>query len=323
NLTSKLLAFSRKQTLRTETLNVADVIRDFTPFLHRTLTEKVRLKIEHGRATPSIKADRNQLEVVIMNLAVNARDAMPEDGRLTIRTRNMAARDIARLAEKEISPGDYVLCEVSDTGSGMDESVRAKIFDPFFSTKDVGKGTGLGLSTVYGIIKQTEGYIFCDSTPGAGTTFRIYLPRHDEHEVAAPVAPKADAKSAAGGGDMTGSGVVLLVEDEEHVRRLAARALARQGFEVLQAGSGVEALEVLEACDATIDLVVSDIVMPEMDGPTLLKALRARHPELKIIFISGYAEDALQTLNPDEEFAFLPKPFQLADLVAKVKATIS
>ncbi|MGI9405645.1 MAG: ATP-binding protein [Hyphomicrobiaceae bacterium] len=319
-IVKQLLAFSRQQTLLPEILSLTDEISDWTTTLRPLLGERVTLDTDNGRDLWMVKADKSQLGQVFVNLAVNARDAMPEDGQLTIRTSNITAFDVARLAEKEILPGDYVLCEVSDTGTGMPEDVREKIFDPFFSTKDVGKGTGLGLSTVYGIIKQTGGYIFCDSAPGRGTTFRIYLPRHDETASHGAVAIKEPPREKPR--DMTGSGVVLLVEDEEPVRRLAARALSRQGFEVLEAGTGVEALEVIGAHSGPVDLVVSDIVMPEMDGPTLLKELRRDLPGMKLIFISGYAEDALQTLNPDEEFAFLPKPFQLADLVAKVKETL-
>ncbi|MEL7543318.1 MAG: ATP-binding protein, partial [Pseudomonadota bacterium] len=306
-IVKQLLAFSRQQTLLPEVLSLTDEISDWTTTLRPLLGERVSFETNNGRDLWMVKADKSQLGQVIVNLAVNARDAIPEDGNVTLRTRNITARDVARLDEKEIVPGDYVLCEVSDTGAGMSDAVREKIFDPFFSTKDVGKGTGLGLSTVYGIIKQTGGYIFCDSTPGRGTTFRIYLPRHDED--VPPVASttsvantKADVKPTAT--DMTGVGTVLLVEDEEPVRRLAARALSRQGFEVLEAGSGVEALDVLDEAGARVDLVVSDIVMPEMDGPTLLKSLRQTRPEMKVIFISGYAEDALATLAPDETFAF-------------------
>jgi two-component system cell cycle sensor histidine kinase/response regulator CckA len=210
-----------------------------------------------------------------------------------------------------------VVCEVTDTGTGMTREVMEKMFEPFFSTKEVGKGTGLGLSTVYGIVKQTGGYIFCDSSIGKGTTFRIYLPRHQEQAAVPQIAAKAEKKERAK--DLTGSGTVLLVEDEEAVRRFAVRALTRQGYNVLEAGSGAEALDVIAAHDGTIDLVLSDVVMPEMDGPTLLKELRKTHPDLKIIFISGYAEEALKSLEGGEEFAFLPKPFQMAELVATVK----
>ncbi len=316
----QLLAFSRQQTLRPRVLTLTDVISDWSIWLSRILEENVELKVSHGRDLWYIKADQTQLEQVIMNLAVNARDAMAEGGRLTLRTYNMSERQSLGLAEQGVAPGEYVVCEVSDTGCGMSPDVIGKIFEPFFSTKEVGKGTGLGLATVYGIVKQTGGYINCDSTPGKGTTFNIYLPRYLEQPGEEAAAATTDKKERPR--DMTGSGTVLLVEDEEAVRRFASRALTRQGYQVLEAGTGAEALEVMQEAGDTVDLVVSDIVMPEMDGPTLLKTLRKTNPELKIIFISGYAEDALKSLEEDEEFSFLPKPFQLKELVATVKEAI-
>ncbi|MFO1171566.1 MAG: response regulator [Hyphomicrobiaceae bacterium] len=317
SLVRQLLAFSRRQTLRPEVLSLSDVISDLSIFLSRLLGEKVKLKVSHGRDLWEVKADVTQFEQVIINLAVNARDAMPDGGKLTIRTSNLAAAEVAKLKGDAIEPGDYVVCEVTDTGTGMTREVMEKMFEPFFSTKEVGKGTGLGLSTVYGIVKQTGGTIFCDSVIGKGTTFRIYLPRH-QAQVAAPQAvAKIEKKERSK--DLTGTGTVLLVEDEEAVRRFAVRALTRQGYNVLEAGSGAEALDVIAAHDGTIDLVLSDVVMPEMDGPALLKELRKTHPDLKIIFISGYAEEALKSLEGGEEFAFLPKPFQMAELVAAVK----
>ena len=258
---------------------------------------------------------------MVINLAVNARDAMPKGGRLTIRTRNVDRAQAEKLGETNIAPGEYVLLEVTDTGTGMAPEVLEKIFDPFFTTKEVGKGTGLGLSTVYGIIKQTGGYIFAESAPGSGTTFRIYLPRHEpmpeeavQRRDAAPEAPR----------DLTGRGTILLVEDEESVRAFAARALASRGYTVLEADTGAAALELMDEHDGNVDLVVSDVVMPEMDGPTLLKEVRKRNPELKIIFVSGYAEDAFRkNLEGDEKFTFLPKPFNLKELAATVKEVLA
>ena len=316
SLVRQLLAFSRRQTLRPEVLSLSDVISDLSIFLSRLLGEKVKLKVSHGRDLWEVKADVTQFEQVIINLAVNARDAMTDGGKLTIRTSNLAAAEVSKLKGDAIEPGDYVVCEVADTGTGMTREVMEKMFEPFFSTKEVGKGTGLGLSTVYGIVKQTGGYIFCDSVIGKGTTFRIYLPRHQE-QAALPQVAKSEKKERAK--DLTGTGTVLLVEDEEAVRRFAVRALTRQGYQVLEAGSGAEALDVIAGHEGTIDLVLSDVVMPEMDGPTLLKELRKTRPDLKIIFISGYAEEALKSLEGGEEFAFLPKPFQMAELVATVK----
>ncbi len=316
SLVRQLLAFSRRQTLRPEVLSLSDVISDLSIFLSRILGEKVKLKVTHGRDLWEVKADVTQFEQVIINLAVNARDAMTDGGKLTIRTSNLPAAEVARLKGDTVEPGDYVVCEVVDTGTGMTREVMEKMFEPFFSTKEVGKGTGLGLSTVYGIVKQTGGSIFCDSILGKGTTFRIYLPRH-RADAAVPQIAKVEKKERAK--DLTGTGTVLLVEDEEAVRRFAVRALTRQGYQVLEAGSGVEALEVIAGHSGAIDLVLSDVVMPEMDGPTLLKELRKQFPDLKIIFISGYAEDALKSLSDNEEFSFLAKPFQLKDLVAAVK----
>jgi two-component system cell cycle sensor histidine kinase/response regulator CckA len=233
---------------------------------------------------------------------------------------------------------DYVLVEVTDTGTGIPEAIHDKIFVPFFTTKDVGKGTGLGLSTVYGIIKQTGGFVYFDSVQDKGTTFRIFLPRCLESvpEATAPpangVAPAvagamdaAERMRRAASTDLTGEGTILLVEDEEGLRALNARGLVSRGYTVLQAGNGVEAIEVLEKSDGKIDLVVSDVVMPEMDGPTLLRELRRRNPKLKIIFVSGYAEDAFQKHLPadGQQFDFLAKPFTLRQLVAKVKETIA
>ena len=317
NLVRQLLAFSRRQTLRPEILSLNEVISDLSVFLKRSLGEKVKLERDYGRDLWLVKADQTELGRVFVNLAVNAVDAMPNGGTLTVRTANVSREDSARLALTGFEPGDYVMCSVADTGHGMTPEVIEKIFEPFFTTKDVGKGTGLGLSTVYGIVKQTGGYIYCDSTPGSGTIFRIFLPRHVAGAGSVDVSIKAEKKDRPR--DLTGTGTVLLVEDEESVRRFAARALRRQGYTVLEAGHGYEALEIKAAHDGTIDLVVSDIVMPEMDGPTLLKELRKTNPELKIIFMSGYADDALSSLDSGEEFAFLSKPFQLTDLVTAVK----
>jgi two-component system cell cycle sensor histidine kinase/response regulator CckA len=233
---------------------------------------------------------------------------------------------------------DYVLVEVTDTGTGIPAAIVGKIFEPFFSTKDVGKGTGLGLSTVYGIVKQTGGFVYVDSVEGKGTTFRIFLPRHvaSAQELAAEQLVAAEAPSLvqaldaaeqvkrAASADLTGEGTILLVEDEEGLRALNARGLTSRGYTVLEAGNGVEAIEVLEKIDGRVDLVVSDVVMPEMDGPTLLRELRSRDPSLKIIFVSGYAEDAFQKHLPaDGQFAFLAKPFTLKQLVAAVKETLA
>lgn len=319
-LVGQLLAFSRRQILQPEVLQLAGVISDLRVMLGRLLGEKVLLEASHDRDLWLVKADRVQLEQVMINLAVNARDAMPDGGRIGVRIVNMPAQDIAALNYSAMPVADYVMVEVSDTGCGIGQDVMDKIFEPFFSTKEVGKGTGLGLSTVYGVVKQTGGFIYPFSEVGKGTTFRIFLPRHivvDEAE--AP--QKTDTKPATT--DLTGRGVILLVEDEDAVRSFATRALTSRGYTVLEASTGVMALEVLDAYEGEVDLVVSDVVMPEMDGPTLLKKLRQKIPDVKVVFMSGYAEEAFRkNLDTDARFVFLQKPFNLKSLAATVKQTL-
>jgi len=335
SLVRQLLAFSRKQTLRPQILDVGEVLSDLTMLLRRLIGEKVALEVVHGRDLWPVKADISQFEQVIVNLTVNARDAMPDGGRLSVRTLNVNASECERYHAKGMPAADYVLVEVTDNGTGIPKAIIDKIFDPFFSTKEVGKGTGLGLSTVYGIIKQTGGFVYVDSAVGEGATFRIFLPRHvaaageaASSEIEAPAIAgalaAADQVKRAAGTDLTGEGTVLLVEDEEGLRALNARGLASRGFTVLEAGNGIEAIEVLEKSDRPVDIVVSDVVMPEMDGPTLARELRIRNPNLKIIFVSGYAEDAFQKHLPESgKYGFLPKPFTLKQLVAAVKETLS
>jgi two-component system cell cycle sensor histidine kinase/response regulator CckA len=325
NLTRQLLAFSRRQTLRPKVLSLTDALAELQNLLSRLLTETVELKIVHGRDLGLVKVDQNQLEQVIMNLAVNARDAMPEGGKLTIRTANVSEEDSRALDHALMPAADYLLIEVADTGSGIPKENLGKIFEPFYTTKDPSKGTGLGLSTVYGIVKQTGGFIFPYSTMGKGTTFRIYLPRY--FETPADVKAEAEAKAAEAApepADLTGKGTILLVEDEDAVRTFAARALSTRGYDVLQAESGEAALAIVEAHEGTIDLIVSDVVMPNMDGPTLVKELASKLPGVKIIFVSGYAEDAFaKSLDPNQEFHFLPKPFSLKQLAAAVKGVMN
>lgn len=321
SLVRQLLAFSRQQTLRPEVLTLNDVLSDLSILLGRLLGEKVKLKVVHCRDLWLVKADLTQLQQVIVNLCVNARDAMPAGGLLSIKTSNLSEHDCRSLGNSTIEPGEYVVMEVSDTGVGIPEENLEKIFEPFFSTKEVGKGTGLGLSTVYGIVKQTGGYVFPESEVGKGTVFKIYLPRHAEEVEDVAQTQKTEKREKPK--DLTGSGSVLLVEDEEAVRSFAARALTARGYQVLEAGSGVEALSVIEEHDGQVDLIVSDVVMPEMDGPTLLRELRKVQDDIKIIFISGYAEDAFRkNLDEDEKFVFLPKPFSLKQLAAAVKDTL-
>jgi two-component system cell cycle sensor histidine kinase/response regulator CckA len=326
-LVRQLLAFSRRQTLRPQVLDLGDALSDLTMLLRRLIGEKVKLDLVHGRDLWPVKVDVSQFEQVIVNLAVNARDAMPDGGKLTVRTANVAAADSEKLSYKGMPAADYVRIDVTDTGTGIPPDIVDKIFEPFFSTKEVGKGTGLGLSTVYGIVKQTGGFVYVDSEADKGTSFRIFLPRHHA-EAELPEAANgsvkeqpAEAKRAA---DLTGQGTILLVEDEDGLRSLNARGLRSRGYSVIEASNGIEAMEALEEKNGAVDLVVSDVVMPEMDGPTLLREMRARNPNLKIIFVSGYAEDAFEKSLPEnEQFAFLPKPFALSALVEKVKQTMA
>ncbi len=324
NLTRQLLAFSRRQTLRPKVLSLTDAVAELQNLLARLLTEKVELKIVHGRDLGLVKVDQNQLEQVIINLAVNARDAMPDGGKLTIRTANVSEADSRALDHPLMPHGEYLLIEVADTGFGIPKENLGKIFEPFYTTKDPSKGTGLGLSTVYGIVKQTGGFVFPYSTVGKGTTFRIYLPRYVETAADRVAEEAAAAATRVEPTDLTGKGTILLVEDEDAVRTFAARALQTRGYDVLQAESGEAALAVVEQFEGRIDCVVSDVVMPNMDGPTMAKALRGMLPDTPIIFVSGYAEDAFaKSLDPEQEFHFLPKPFSLKQLAAAVKEVMS
>ena len=320
-LVRQLLAFSRRQTLRPQVLQVGDLLSDLQMLMRRLVGEKIDLQLKHGRDVWLVKADLNQLEQVVVNLVVNARDAMPEGGKIELKTRNVLRAECDAFREPLLVAADYVMIEVRDDGHGIPPELREKIFEPFFTTKEVGKGTGLGLSMVYGIVKQTGGFVFVDSEVGHGTTFRIFLPRHMQEASEIVVAKVEAAKPAA---DLTGHGVVLLVEDEEAVRAFGARALASRGYTVLEAASGVDALRVVEEADGKIDLIVSDVVMPEMDGPTMFGELRKRGIKAKVIFVSGYAEEAFSKNLPEgEDFGFLPKPFSLKQLIETVKANMT
>jgi two-component system, cell cycle sensor histidine kinase and response regulator CckA len=314
NLTRQLLAFSRQQTLRPQFLNLSDIVSDVSHLLQRLIGEKITLDVQHGRGLGTVRADPVQIEQVIVNLAVNARDAMPSGGTLTIATRAVGPADIAVLGDPSIPPGDYCLLSVADTGTGISPDVLPKIFDPFFTTKDVGQGTGLGLATVYGIVKQSGGYVFADSVVGQGTRFSVYLPvQHGEVEQARP-APSQGARSLH-----WGSGTILLVEDEDMVRAVAERALARAGYTVVTAANGEEGLERFGEL-AEVDLLVSDVMMPQMDGPTMAGEIRRRRPDLPVLFMSGYAEAQLRESIALSNVAFLAKPFSVAQLVEAVAA---
>ncbi len=314
-LTRQLLAFSRQQTLRPQILQLPDIVSEISNLLQRLLGETVTLDVKHGRNLGPVRADPGQLEQVIVNLAVNARDAMPRGGTLTIQTYSVSRLDVRKLGSDILPIADYSAVSVSDTGTGISPELLSKIFEPFFTTKEVGKGTGLGLSTVYGIVKQSGGYIFADSKMGFGTNFVIYLPVHEAEAEAASV-PRFDKEKKS---ETWGSGTILLVEDEDMVRAVAERALVRSGYTVVTATNGEEALEVLAARD-DIDLLVSDVVMPVMDGPTMVRQARADNPALPILFMSGYAEEQLRKTIDLDRMAFLPKPFSVQQLAEAVQA---
>lgn len=324
-LTRQLLAFSRQQTLRPQVLQLPDVISEVSNLLKRLLGETVTLVVQHGRNLGPVRADPGQLEQVVVNLAVNARDAMltknpSGGGTLTIETMAVSASKVRAMDEDVLPVGDYTALRVSDTGTGIPADVLPKIFEPFFTTKEVGKGTGLGLSTVYGIVKQSGGYIFAESPRGGGAAFTIYLPVHTAQPAAATqVRRKSVADKPAA---VWGSGTVLLVEDEDMVRAVAERALVRQGYTVMTAENGEAALELLEK-EARPDLLISDVVMPSMDGPTMVRRARERYPDLPILFMSGYAEEQLRRSIDLDNVAFLPKPFSVQQLAEAARDVLS
>ncbi len=330
SLTRQLLAFSRQQTLQPEVLQLPDILSEVSQLLKRLLGAKITMKVQHDRNLGAVRADPRQLEQVIINLAVNARDAIQSkevgetaSGSLSFVTRRVEAKDIRRMGSEIIPAGDYTVLIAEDTGGGIPQDVIGKIFEPFFTTKEQGKGTGLGLSTVYGIIKQSGGFIFATNAKdkdGAikGARFTIYLPVHNvtEEEV-------AEAEAEEEKRDWSGGGRILLVEDEDMVRAVAERALTRQGYEVTTASDGDEGLEIVQG-GGQFDLVVSDVVMPSMDGPAMAREIRKLQPELPVLFMSGYAESQLRDEIDIEAMHFIPKPFsvsQIADKVGKVLAS--
>ncbi len=312
SLTRQLLAFSRQQTLRPQVLQLADVVADVSSLLKRLLGETVRLELHHGRAMGAIRADPGQLEQVIINLGVNARDAMPKGGVVHISTKKVTQDEVRTMGSDILPIGDYVLLSVEDSGVGISKENLTKIFEPFFTTKEVGKGTGLGLSTVYGIVKQSGGFIFAESELGQGTRFDIYLPVHVGEAPAEP-AKREFYKPK----DLWGSGRILVVEDEDMVRAVAERALVRQGYVVETACDGEEALA-LFADGKRYDLVVSDVVMPNMDGPTMARNLRGQFGDIRLLFMSGYAEEQLRETISLDNVSFLPKPFSVQQIAEAV-----
>ena len=324
-LVSKLLAFSRKQTLMPKIVKLYDTLTDLKHLLNRLLGERVVLRIEHGQDLPMVRIDERQIEQVIMNLVVNARDAMPGGGEVTIRTSPISYLQNTERDGATIPAGDYLRIDVTDTGTGIPDDTIGKIFEPFFTTKGVGKGTGLGLSTAYGIIKQTGGFIFASSKIDLGTTFTLLLPAYvpSEDEKARGLEEDTEDPANQKPRDLSGRGVILLVEDEIPVRSFAARALVTRGYKVLEAGTAEEALDILEDEDLHVDMFVSDVIMPGKDGPTWVQEARERRPDTKVIFVSGYAEDVFDGGKMEIANAtFLPKPFSLNQLTHTVKEQI-
>ncbi len=318
SLVRQLLAFSRRQALQPRLFDVTDALAELSNLLRRLLGETIDLSITHGRDLGLVRVDPGQFDQVIINLAVNARDAMPGGGQLTIVTKAIHVERPYQRGADVMPPGNYVLIEVADTGTGISEDNLGRIFEPFFSTKEVGAGTGLGLSTVYGIVRQTDGFVFVDSQPGHGSNFSIYLPRLDAAEAGARV-KHSQADASLHTGDLTGTGTILIVEDEDAVRLFGARALRNKGYRVLEARSGETALDVLRG-ETDIDVLVSDVVMPGMDGATLARLVRMERPRIQVILMSGYAEDvALGEFSGEDGIHFLPKPFSLKQLAGKVK----
>ncbi len=317
-LVGQLLAFSRKQTLKPRVIDLRDTLSDLTHLLNRLVGEKVQLTLHHDPDLRLLRADKRQLEQVIMNLVVNARDAMPGGGEIRIETENISLTTPMKRDRVELAQGDYVVVRVIDEGVGIPADKIGKIFEPFYTTKRTGEGTGLGLSTAYGIVKQTGGYIFCDSVQGSGTSFTLFFPSHDlvqEEDDPPRIAAAAPIEAAS-----PTTATVLLVEDEAPVRAFASRALKLRGYTVYEAENAEEALHLLDDDTLAVDIFVTDVIMPGMDGPTWVReALKAR-PSTKVVFMSGYAEDVFQDGRaPMKNSIFLPKPFSLTDLTATVQ----
>jgi PAS domain S-box-containing protein len=313
-VTAQLLAFGRRQILRPVVLDLNQVVRDFVPALRRTVGAEFELELLADPAIGRIKADRGQIEQVLLNLTLNARDAMPQGGRLTLETGSVTLTEQypSFKADVAVRPGNYVVLMVTDTGYGMDPSTLEHAFEPFFTTKPVGQGTGLGLATVYGIVKQSGGYVWAFSDPGKGTTVKVYLPEVQE-TVAPPVSVQPVLGSSAGE-------TVLIVEDEESVRTMIARTLELEGYQIREAGHGQEALELLERQPETVDLIVTDLAMPVLNGRELAERVAGRRPDLPVLFISGYTDDEMVRrglIEPNKPF--LSKPFTPEVLAAKVR----
>ena len=315
-LTQQLLAFSRRQVSTPRVTSLNEVVRHIDKMLRRIIGEDIELRTNLSRDLSTARIDPVHIEQVILNLAVNSRDAMPHGGKLSIETANVEWNGATAQGDKRVEAGSYVMLAVSDTGNGMDNETMSRIFEPFFTTKELGKGTGLGLSTVYGIVKQNGGEIQVYSEPGLGTIFKIYFPSVTENAEALPAGPPAVQQPSA-------TETILLVEDEDQVRHLTRTLLVRQGYRVLEASSGMEALALAREHRAPIDLLLSDVVMPRMSGPDLAKELRTSHPEIKVLFMSGYTETAVtmqETLAAGTPL--VQKPFTAANLQRHVREAL-
>ena len=316
SLVGQLLAFSRKQNLQLEAIDLRDTLSDLTHLLNRLVGEKVTLTLDHDPELAQILADKRQLEQVLMNLVVNARDAMSGAGEIRVTTKNMHLSKAMQRDRATVPVGHYVLVKVIDNGQGIAADKLGKIFEPFFTTKRTGEGTGLGLSTAYGIVKQTGGYIFVDTVVGEGTTFSLFFPRHTARTKTAALPAAAVAQRIKTSAD----GVVLLVEDEAPVRAFATRALRLRGYTVLEADHAEAALDMLDNADLQVDIFVTDVIMPGQDGPTWVRQALKSRPDTKVVFMSGYPEDAFDDGEPEVlGAAFLPKPFSLKDLTDVVQ----
>jgi two-component system cell cycle sensor histidine kinase/response regulator CckA len=335
SLTRQLLAFSRQQTLRPVVLQLPDVVSEVSQLLKRLMGEKVEFSVRHDRELGSVRADPQQLEQVIINLAVNARDAMQMNaikrgkqdwkGSLTLATRRVSARDVRKMGIDIMPADDYTVLIVQDTGGGIPDEHLNKIFEPFFTTKEQGKGTGLGLSTVYGIVKQSNGFIFADNVQGPdgtliGARFTMYLPVHKGE---LPAIMRREEPEETNATEWSAGGKLLLVEDEDMVRAVAERALARAGYTVTTAADGEEGLGAIANGTTEFDLIVSDVVMPTMDGPAMARAIRKVKPKIPILFMSGYAEEQLRNEIDIEDMHFIPKPFSVQQINAKVAEVLS
>ncbi len=315
-LTRQLLAFSRKQVLRPEVLDLTHTVRNVEKLLRRVIGEDIALELKCSEGLSRVVADPGQVEQVLMNLAVNARDAMPAGGKLLVETASVELDEVYTRHHEGVSPGPYVMVAVSDTGCGMGQDLLSHIFDPFYTTKEQGKGTGLGLSTVYGIIKQSGGTIWVYSEPEIGTTFKIYLPQTEA--AAGRVDSVVEETEWLGGGER-----ILVVEDEDGLRNLLVRSLSRLDLRVTAAWNGTEACRLIEKSGLTPDLLITDMVMPEMGGAELVKHLRATMPNLKVLYMSGYTNEAIvQHGVLSEETPFIQKPFTIRCLISKIHAVL-